>query len=407
MPLLLGSSGPPPATEAGLMSPYNFTFDFVGPDSVVNGTMLNKQGPYVYKAVATPEPTVPNQWHAPGTLGALTTPSYTPPAPLSDSGYNASVMPFEWLDQVWLFGDQLTGLGPNSIAYDNSATAKAFAVLTSIDFGFVAVGVNKNVILFNTYRAGKDITEVDAGGLSGVSTDLTVPFLLKLGASKIVLISISAQGEISILGAISFVITDAADPNIDITGTRAIVFPYEPSWDDPPDVELIVLTEVYQSTKRIEQRSTSLQSGEYDIEIGASYGFEDKTDRKRVYNRLVEIRSRPALIGFPTERMIASADAAGLATITITNILFTDMLLNSLLILRLDNRDRHFFEVRNATAVNTGSNQITVSAAWSASIPVANQVFYFLLPVNLNSVERDNLTDEVHTMRLRWVGLPI
>lgn len=188
-------------------------------------------------------------------------------------------------------------------------------------FGTIAGTVDRLLTIWNSFRAAKSVSALEASGVDGVEiVDFpALPFDLLPSSEITWTLRAGPAGSPVIDGTLTFTIGGIEYPSPGLTGFRAIIFAFPPDWSRPVKV----------SRRYADAIATGLELGEERQALGEralyAVGFTTfATHRLESANLKAELeRARDIPVGLPlwTEQTRLTADAAIAATTLATGAL--------------------------------------------------------------------------------------
>lgn len=157
--------------------------------------------------------------------------------------------------------DVLHWVTPEDIAQNSPsvfAALKEKIIITpqTIDAGLVLAAKQYTAVVWSTYAYWQRMISWAATNLDGV--DVTnadgQPVWYGPNKARVYDVQINAQGQASVVGSICWTFQGIPAPCINVTGTRLIVWCFEPDWSEKPIETLEWLTDVLQAYNHEEQR---------------------------------------------------------------------------------------------------------------------------------------------------------
>lgn len=142
--------------------------------------------------------------------------------------------------------------GNKSSSYYDLFYERIWIIPETLDFNGIAVASNVPVTIWNSYSSTKTLTTVSSS-LTGISHDLTLSKVFTAFESKQVNFQYSDSAPISLEGVITFTFSDAEDPMLMVTGSRAEVFLYNHNWETAITERYSYLTNIIESDDGSEQ----------------------------------------------------------------------------------------------------------------------------------------------------------
>jgi len=245
---------------------------------------------------------------------------------------------------------------------------------TFFELGNLLTTVTRDLEIYNSYREeSRQVTSFTNNADSGTSLIgfPSLPATLSESHGIQFQVQVSTNGPPSIDGTLDFT-TDVGDISVRITGSRVVMFPFEP--ETLIEEKLEFLTDVIEAADGTEQRITIRKHPRQSFTM--RYRVEEGKERRRLHNLLFDWQSR--VFGVPVwfeARKLDADVSAGETTITVDTA-YGDFRTGSLAIVWQDSETFDALEIEDQTAnsltfASTLANSYTARKALVIPLRVA------------------------------------
>jgi hypothetical protein len=231
---------------------------------------------------------------------------------------------------------------------------------SSIELGSIITTVTRAIEIYNSYRnAARTFTSATPNAGPGVTFDglPSLPAILAAQAGAVFDVVISASGPPDIDGTLDFVL-DSGAIAIPITGSRVIMFPYEP--ETPIQEVLRFQTDILKARDNSEQRVSMGKHPRQEFEL--VFRLEEGSDRRTFH--MLMAGAQAGVLGLPVwfESRKLGADITALDTTITVDTTFADFRVGALAIIWSAASTFESLEIQSLTATS-----ITFTSAVSNS----------------------------------------
>ena len=239
---------------------------------------------------------------------------------------------------------------------------KVWSVPGRIDLGNIISTVIREIELYNAYRTeARSLTAATPNAGAGISFDGLpgLPAAINAQSGLFFDVVVSSSGAATINGTLDFTL-DSGTLQIPITGTRVIVFPFEP--ESPLQETLEFKTDILKSVDGTEQR-ISVRKHPRQI-FNMMFRILEGGDRRTFQIQL--FGSQAAIVGLPMwhEARFLTSDASTDDTVIYVDTSYGDFRANSLVVLWRSPSDFEAQEISSFT-----SSSITISSNLVGNFP--------------------------------------